>query len=180
MKYLIISGNPKRGGLCRALEDAIERGARDGGADVTRVTLEKVQKCRSCNGGWGICREQHKCAFGQDGFDELQAQAREADAYALVTPVYWGEVTEDMKAFIDRLRRCEFMQGALAGKKALIACSPGGSGNGMISAMEQLDRFCRHMGAEIFDYIGQNRWNAEYKQQAAYAAARMMAEAAGA
>jgi hypothetical protein len=39
-----------------------------------------------------------------------------------------------------------------------------------------MDRFCRHTGALIFDYIGINRWNRDYKQNAAYAAARAMAE----
>jgi hypothetical protein len=39
-----------------------------------------------------------------------------------------------------------------------------------------MDRFCRHTGAVIFDYISVNRWNNDYKKNAAYAAARAMAE----
>jgi hypothetical protein len=46
----------------------------------------------------------------------------------------------------------------------------------MLSCLEQMDRFCRHTGAVIFDYIGVNRWNNDYKKSAAYAAARAMAE----
>jgi hypothetical protein len=33
----------------------------------------------------------------------------------------------------------------------------------MLSCLEQMDRFCRHTGAVIFDYIGINRWNSDYK-----------------
>jgi hypothetical protein len=39
-----------------------------------------------------------------------------------------------------------------------------------------MDRFCRHTGAVIFDYIGINRWNNDYKKAAIYAAAKAMAE----
>jgi multimeric flavodoxin WrbA len=77
-----------------------------------------------------------------------------------------------LKGFIDRLRRCEFSQeGILRNKQALIITSPGGTGNGLLSSLEQLDRFCRHTGAVIFDYIGVNRWNSDYKRLAAKSAA---------
>jgi hypothetical protein len=45
----------------------------------------------------------------------------------------------------------------------------------MLTCLEQMDRFCRHTGAVIFDYIGINRWNHDYKKAAAYAAAKAMA-----
>jgi multimeric flavodoxin WrbA len=86
-------------------------------------------------------------------------------------------MAETLKTFFDRLRRCEFGQsGILAGKQVLLVASPGGTGNGMLSCLEQMDRFCRHTGAVIFDYIGVNRWNHDYKKHAVYAAARAMAE----
>ena len=177
MKYLIISGNPKNDGLCRSVQDEIERGARDGGAEVRVITAENFDRCRVCGGGWGSCRESHRCAFGGDGFDDAQDAVRNADAVCIITPVYWGEMTESLKCFLDRLRRCEFGQnGALSGKPVLLVASPGGSGNGMVSCMDQLDRFCRHVGAEIFDYIGINRKNCEYKRAAAYLAAKAMVQ----
>ena len=176
MKFLIISGNPKNDGLCRSVQDEIARGARDGGAEVKIITAEGLGRCRVCGDGWGRCRDENRCAFGGDGFDDAQSAAREADAVCIITPVYWGEMTEHLKAFLDRLRRCEFgKDGAFSGKPALIAVSPGGSGNGMISCLDQLDRFCRHVGAEVFDYIGVNRKNCEYKRVAAYFAAKTMA-----
>jgi multimeric flavodoxin WrbA len=94
----------------------------------------------------------------------------------MVTPVYWGEMSETLKSFIDRLRRCEFNNsGVLRDKQVLILASPGGSGNGLLSCLEQMDRFCRHTGAIIFDYIGINRWNNDYKKAAVRSAARAVA-----
>ncbi|WP_062328239.1 flavodoxin family protein, partial [Treponema endosymbiont of Eucomonympha sp.] len=135
MKYLILSGNPKKDGLCHSLIEEAKRGAADGGAEIEVITLEKLERCHVCGNGWGTCREKHTCAFGKDGFDEVQAKARAADAFCFITPVYWAETAESLKCFFDRFRRCENMMnsnGALSGKQVLLIASPGGSGNGML------------------------------------------------
>lgn len=179
MKLLIISGNPKSDGLCRSIEQALMDGARDGGAEVEEVRLSglKIKGCRVCGDGWGACRAKRSCSFGDDGFDGVCDKIGAADAIAIVTPVYWGEVTEDLKSFIDRFRRCNFGDsGKLSGKQVLLAASAGGTGNGILTCLEQLDRFCRHTGAVIYDYIGVNRWNSDYKREAAYRAAKALAE----
>ena len=177
MDYLIISGNQKTEGLCHAITEQAHCGAKDGGAQVTILKVAELGRCRICGDGWGICREQHRCAFGEDGFNDAQALVKKADQICFVTPVYWHEMAEGLKCFLDRLRRCERGQaGALSGKQVLLIASPGGTGNGMLSCLEQMERFCRHTGAVIFDFIGINRWNNDYKSAAAYAAARAMAE----
>ncbi|MCL1803159.1 MAG: flavodoxin family protein [Eubacteriaceae bacterium] len=177
MKALIISGSPKREGLCFDLSAAIKQGYIDGGCETETVYLDSIERCHVCSGGWGTCRSENKCAFGSDGFDEAHSKIKEADVYCFVTPVYWQECSEPLKAFIDRLRRCEFgTKGALAGKRALLAASAGGSGNGIIACLDQLSRFASHTNMRVFDLIGQNRWNASYKQKAAYEAAKAQAE----
>ena len=176
MNFLIISGNPKSEGLCHTITEQVRQGAADGGAKAEVLTIAELGRCRVCGNGWGTCREQHRCAFGSDGFDTAQALVKNADQICIITPVYWGEMAEGLKSFLDRLRRCEFGQnGALSGKQVLLVASPGGSGNGMLSCLEQAERFCRHTGAVVFDFVGVNRWNNDYKAAAAYAAARAMA-----
>ena len=187
MKYLIISGSPKKSGLCYSVTEAVRKGAEAGGAQVQILTVEKLGRCHVCGEGWGTCREKHVCACGDDGFSEAQKTVRDADLLCFITPVYWGEMAESLKCFFDRIRRCEAAmlrnatnpsesRAAFADKQVLLVASPGGSGNGMVSCLEQLDRFSRHTGAAIFDYIGVNRWNNDYKKAAAYAAAKAMAE----
>ncbi|MDR2632831.1 MAG: flavodoxin family protein [Treponema sp.] len=177
MKYGIISGNPKRAGLCHAMTEAVFQGARAGGADPEIMTVEKLDRCHVCGDGWGICREKHYCTFGADGFDLARETINAAEQLCFITPVYWGEMAEALKSFFDRLRRCDFGQeGVLGGKQILLVASAGGTGNGLLTCLEQMDRFCRHTGAVIFDYIGINRWNRDYKQCAIYAAAKSMAE----
>ena len=50
-----------------------------------------------------------------DDFQALHQRLIKADACVLVTPVYWGEMSESAKAFTDRLRRCEGTRGTESG-----------------------------------------------------------------
>lgn len=178
MKICILSGNPKREGLCQSVIDASKIGATEGGAEVDEIRLcdYKMTRCQVCGNGWGTCRSENYCTYGSDGFDEVKARIQSSDAIIIISPVYWGETSEALKSFIDRLRRCEFDQtGVLRNKQVLIIATPGGTGNGLLSCLEQVDRFCRHTGAIIFDYIGVNRWNSDYKRLAVKSAAHAMA-----
>lgn len=180
MKVLIISGTPKTEGLSCACAEAVNEGLIEAGVSVEmiRISDKKLSNCVMCDDGWGDCLKQHTCRFGGDGFTAIQKKISEADAVAIVTPVCWGDMSEALKAFFDKFRRCEATrgdEGALAGKPVLLIVSPGGSGNGMISCLEQMERLCRHLHAKIFDYIGVNRWNREYKLITIKAAAKAMA-----
>ncbi len=178
MKILMLSGNPKQDGLCASIAAEIRAGLAAGGAQLDEVRLQEyeIARCHVCGDGWGTCRSTHVCAFGEDGFTAVSDRIAAADAVVLLTPVYWGETAETLKSFLDRFRRCQFgNEGALAGKQVLLVASAGGSGNGLLTCLEQMDRFCRHTGALIFDLIGVNRWTADYKRPLARAAATRLA-----
>lgn len=177
MKIAILSGNPKKDGLCQSVINAAKQGACEGGAEVDEIRLcdFKLVRCQVCGDGWGPCRAENYCTYGSDGFDEIKMRLQSSEAMIMASPVYWGETTEVFKSFIDRLRRCEFNQtGVLRDKQVLLIATPGGTGNGLLSCFEQMDRFCRHTGAVIFDYIGVNRWNSDYKREAVKAASYAM------
>jgi multimeric flavodoxin WrbA len=181
MKFVIISGNPKTSGLCRSVTNEITRGATESGAEVEEIDMKGMTYCHVCGDGWGTCINEHKCAFRNDSFTKAQEVLREADAVAIITPVYWAEMAEGLKSFLDRFRRCESSIGpnagkaALTGKPVLLVASPGGFGRGALTTLEQMERFCDHTGAKVFDYISVNRWNSDYKRETAYAAAKAIA-----
>lgn len=163
MKILIISGTPKDDGLCASLVNAA---AGAGGADCAVVTLPKlkIEGCRICGDGWGLCRDERNCVIDDD-FNRIKDSLPDYDSFVLITPVYWGEVSDVMKHFIDRLRRCE-AGNMLQGKKFILVASAGGSGGGILFCLEQMQRFVAAMGAGVYDYIGINRWNSAYKREA--------------
>jgi multimeric flavodoxin WrbA len=176
MKLLIISGTPKKDGLCASLVQAAKEA---GGEKCGLVSLSdlKLEGCRACGDGWGSCLNSHICVIG-DGFNELKTSLAEYEGYVFITPVYWGEVSEPMKQFLDRLRRCEAVrreESVLRNKKCLLVASAGGSGGGILTCLDELQRAVSAMGAGVFDYIGVNRWNSGYKREALACAVRSMA-----
>ena len=184
MKVLILSGTPKTEGLAHSCVQRARDGAVAAGADCEIVSLceAKLRVCAVCADGWGICKKDHVCLYGDDGFAAIQDALAAADALILVSPVYWGEMTEAMKAFFDRYRRCESTKGegsALRGKQVLLVAAPGGTGNGMVSCFEQMERLVKHLRAEIFDFVGVNRWNREYKLVTVGAAAAALVSQSG-
>ncbi len=181
MKQLVIlSGTPKTDGLTVSCVEAVRAGAEEGGlaVDVVPLCRSGIGVCRVCNDGWGSCGDEGRCAYGDDGFAALTARLAAADAAAVVSPVYWGELSETLKSFFDRLRRCEARKGeagALYGKHVLCAAVAGGSGNGTLSCLEQCERVLRPLGADITDRISITRFNASYMAGAAREAGRAMA-----
>ena len=178
---LIVSGTPKDDGLCRSFVTGACEAAKSRGAEVEVIELIGLSACRMCGGGWGNCRSEHRCLFGDsDSFGEFQEKVRWADGFVLITPVYWGEVSEGMKIFLDKLRRCEASKkwdgkdanlSYFAGKSSILVASAGGGGGGITNTFTQMERAVSHMGGAsypyddygFFDYIAVNRWNREYK-----------------
>ena len=181
MRILIIQSSPNRDGLTAACAAAVAEGARAAGAEVEDVRLNDlaIERCDACGNGWGTCREQHHCQQ-KDDFQALHARVAGADAYALVTPVYYGQPSETVKAFLDRLRRCEATRGtesALAAKWALLVAAAGGSGNGTLTCLSTLEQFLRHVGARPFDLIGITRRNRHYTLEAIRSAGEALVNA---
>lgn len=163
MKILVLSASPNTDGLTAACARSALEAARGEGAEVREIRLNGagVGLCKACDNGWGTCREEHRCKE-EDGFQKLHHEVIESDALVLVSPVYWGEMSESAKAFTDRLRRCEASAGEksmLAGKPVVAVAAAGGSGNGLMSCLASMERLIQHLGARRFDMIAVNRWN---------------------
>ncbi len=178
MNVIVISSSPNTDGLTAACAEAAVEGARQAGGNAEEVRLNDlhVGMCLACGNGWGPCLSGHQCQT-EDDYQALHARVLRADAYVLVTPVYWGEMSESAKAFTDRLRRCEAPLGSesrFGGKPVIAVAAAGGSGNGMITCLQSMERWIDHVQARKFDLISVNRWSREYKLVAIREAARAM------
>ncbi len=181
MEALILSSSPNTDGLTARCVGAVRSGLTAGGVDATEVRLTDagVGVCRQCSDGWGTCRTDHHCQVS-DGFQAVHARVLDADALVLVTPVYWGDLSESAKAFVDRLRRCEALRGdgsPLAGRWFMGVAAAGGSGGGQISCLEQMERLVGHIRMKRWDLISLCRWTREAKLHAIESSARALARA---
>jgi multimeric flavodoxin WrbA len=181
MNVIVISASPNKSGLTAACAAAAIEGIGGAGGVAEEIRLNdlKVGMCRACDNGWGTCLRDHECQV-EDAFQALHGRVLQADACVLVTPVYWGEMSESAKAFTDRLRRCEATRSegnGLSAKPIIAVAAAGGSGNGMITCLLSMERWIDHVRARKFDLIPVNRWSREYKLVAIREAARTMVQA---
>jgi len=180
MHIVVIESSPNRDGLTAACAQAAIEGIRAAGSTAEDVRLKdlKIGSCNQCGNGWGGCRSGHECGGVQDDFQALHQKVIDADALVLVTPVYWGDMSESMKDLTDRLRRCEASLGEesrLLGKPVLMVAAAGGGGGGMISCLTNMERWAQHVRALPYDMIGIKRITRAYKLETIRAAGRAMA-----
>ncbi len=184
MRIVVFTSSPNPDGLTAACGQAALEGGGEAGAEMILIDLNRLQleHCRACGRGYGQCRTVHECVIADD-FAATQAAVLAADAYVLISPVYWGEMSESAKVFFDRLRRCEASKtfdggkSGLAGKPALGVAAAGGSGNGTINCLASMQLFFNHVQSSIFDLIPITQKSRAYKLTAIRAGVRAMAEA---
>src|SRR4030042_2759120 len=114
MKIVVISGSKNREGKTAQAIEAIRKGIAGAGSDSDCIFLAEynLEKCRQCNpDGWGICRSEHRCII-EDDFTGIAAKIKAADVVVFATPVYFRDLSESMRGFLDRLRRISFRVGA--------------------------------------------------------------------
>lgn len=184
MRILVIQSSPNTDGLTAACANAAIAGIEAAGAAAENVRLAdlSLSSCRQCGNGWGGCRTKHECDGISDAFQALHQAAISAAGMALVTPVYWGDLSESLKCFTDRLRRCEASlgdQSRLAGKPALLVAAAGGGGGGIVSCLTNMERWAQHVRMRPTDLIGIKRINRDHMLVAIRAAGEALVGQSG-
>ena len=168
MNVLLLCGSRNPNGQTAQAAQALLEGVRAGGGQGELVLLapRKIERCRQCDEqGWGICRTQGQCII-EDDFADLFAKVRAAEVVAFATPVYYGDLSESLRAFLDRLRRtCWHMpdKNGLAGKGTLGICVAGGGGGGSYSCAANLEKLLTTCGLNLLDMIPVRRQNLPMK-----------------
>ena len=136
-----------------------------------------MDHCQACGRGWGNCKTDGSCVQ-QDDFRGIYEKLCTADAVVFVTAVYWHDLTEQMKAFTDRLRRCETAHnGFLKGKRCILTACAGGSGRGAIECLHNLEEMMNQMQLMTCDRIPVGQYNRSYMLTALEAAGKRLTEA---
>ena len=98
-KVLIISTSIRNGANSEILAKETERGTRDAGHSVEFVSLKdkEINFCKGCL----ACQKLGKCVINDDA-NEITSKMKESDVIVWVTPVYYYEMSGQMKTLIDR------------------------------------------------------------------------------
>jgi multimeric flavodoxin WrbA len=100
MKVLGIVGSPRKNGNTEILMNEVLKVAHNAGCEteIFLMSEKKVAPCDAC----GTCFETGSCVI-QDDMQELYAMMESAQAIIFGSPVYFGTVSAQMKAVMDRM-----------------------------------------------------------------------------
>jgi len=103
MKVIAFNGSPrKNGNTHRALEVVLQEIAKEGiDTELVQMGCEDLAPCQACN----VCaqKKDRKCKRKDDKVNEWIQMMIEADGIIIGSPVYFGSMTAQTKAFVDRV-----------------------------------------------------------------------------
>lgn len=180
MNILVINGTRSDKGQTAQAAGAFMAGATGAGATCRQefLPLLRIERCRQCDEqGWGICRSKGQCVI-EDDFALLVEKIRQSQAVAFATPVYFSDLSESLRAFLDRLRRTSIHpdgKAALEGKVAVGICVAGGGGGGAPACTLSLEKVLTTCGFDVVDVIPVRRQNLPAKREILQATGRRIA-----
>lgn len=98
-KVLIISTSPRKNGNSETLSDAFLKGATDGGNTVEKISLydKTIGFCKGCL----ACQKTGRCVIHDDA-NTIAQKMLSADVLIFATPIYYYEMSGQMKTLLDR------------------------------------------------------------------------------
>ena len=141
MHVLGIVGSPRIGGNTDILVDQVLNGAKEAGASVEKVILNKleIKPCQACDS----CYKTGSC-MQKDDMETLLNKMLESDVWVLGTPIYWWGPSAQFKAFLDRWYNPKHQD--FKGKRVVLVIPLGG----------EHKRYARHtigLFKDVIDYL---------------------------
>ena len=103
-KIMIIDGGPRKNMNTAVMLEKFAEGAREAGAEVKIVRLYGIdyKGCMSCLACKIKDRASNVCKF-KDALTPVLDEIAQADGLVLGSPIYFGDVTGQMRTFLERL-----------------------------------------------------------------------------
>lgn len=127
-KIVGLAGSPRDGStkflVSLALQECSKLGME---IELLHIGKMNISPCKDC----GRCREEGKCVI-KDDFQKVADKVEKADGIIIGSPVYFGCVSAQLKAFMDRtryLRRREALKDKVGGAIASGGSRQGGQEN---------------------------------------------------
>lgn len=103
MKVIGINGSARKDGNTSIIINQIFKELNNNGIETELIQLsgENIQGCIGCGGCFK--NKDNKCVFKNDIVNECIKKMSEADGIILGSPVYFADVTSNMKALLERI-----------------------------------------------------------------------------
>lgn len=155
MKAVAFNCSPRKDGNTAGLiRVALEIMEKEGIAtELVQVGGEKVRGCQAC----GVCREKKngRCKYDDDIINECIAKICESDAVIIGSPTYFGDLSTEAKALVDRAGYVSRSNGGMFSRKV----GAGIAVNRRAGAMHTLDSINHFFTINDMVLVGSTYWN---------------------
>ena len=121
MQIVAVLGSPRAQGNSSTLARAFLQAAREQGAETREYLLNQMdfQGCQGCRG----CKTKSETCILEDDLTLVLSAVKDADVLVLASPVYFGDLSGQLKCFFDRTYSCinpDFSSRVPPGKQAVM------------------------------------------------------------
>jgi multimeric flavodoxin WrbA len=155
MKIVAFNSSPRKNGNTEHLINEVFKPMRAAGIDCESVQIGGFA-LRGCSACYHCFKTKDGvCSIKTDKMNEFLAKAQQADAIIFASPTYYGSVSAEMKAFMDRLGLTTIGMGRALTRKigaAVISVRRGGA----VTVFDEINRFMLGSGMIV---PGSTYWN---------------------
>lgn len=99
---LVLNGSPRANGNTEALADALIAGAQAAGHSADKVNIRSMD-IKPCIGCYQCVAGKGDPCVQKDDMKDIYTRLEAADVIVFASPLYWWQVTAQMKTVIDRI-----------------------------------------------------------------------------
>ena len=101
MRIVVLNGSPRPNGNTEMMAKEFIRGAEEAGHETELINLrgKRITGCLGCQ----YCFSHDGVCVQKDDMKEILAFLDQADMMVIASPIYWFDITAQMKTVIDRL-----------------------------------------------------------------------------
>jgi multimeric flavodoxin WrbA len=149
MKIVAVLGSPRVQGNSTTLAQAFLQSAREQGADTQEFALNQMdfQGCQGC----GACKTKQETCTLKDDLTQVLNAVKEADIVVLASPVYFGDLSGQLKCFFDRTYSYinpDFSCRIPAGKKAVLILTQAATEENFADIFPRYERWLKLYGCD--------------------------------
>ena len=152
-KIVILNGSPRKSGNTSLLAKSFAEGAESSGNTVTEFFLDgmDIHGCKGCFGG----HNDRECPCVQkDDMQKIYPAVKECDVIVLATPLYYWNMSGQIRTAIDRLFALEEDgENLLRGHGRACALLMAAEGSGFEDVLTYFDHLTEHLKWENLGHV---------------------------
>ena len=144
-KVVILNGSPRKKGNTSTLVKAFTEGAESSGNTVTEFFLDGME-IHGCKGCFGVHSSRECPCVQKDDMAKIYPAVKESDVVVLASPLYYWNMSGQLRTAVDRLFALEEGDGnLLRGNGRASALLMAAEGNGFEDVVLYYDHLMEHL-----------------------------------